>query len=154
MTGQAVSFKHAPVPVLAVPMRDARGPAASAVPRTFLVADDNRDGADTLSMVLRLSGGEVVTAYDGDAAVQAFADARAGVVLLDIWMPRRSGYDACRAIRQLPGGREALIVAVTGWGEAQDRQRSLEAGFDAHLVKPLDHQSLLAWLHDHERTSS
>lgn len=134
---------------MTVARTDAR-PVASGASRTFLVADDNRDGADALSMVLRLDGGEVVTAYDGDAAVQAFAHARAGVVLLDIWMPKRSGYDACRAIRQLPGGREALIVAVTGWGESPFRQHSFEAGFDAHLVKPLDGQGLLAWLHDRE----
>ena len=69
-------------------------------------------------------------------------------------MPKLSGYDACRIIRQLPGGREALIVAVTGWGDTSFRQSSLEAGFDAHIVKPLDHQGLLAWLHDREHSSA
>lgn len=121
--------------------------------RRFLVADDNRDGADTLAMVLRLRGGEVVTAYDGDEAVQAFADSLPDVVLLDIWMPKCSGYDACRAMRLLPGGRDAVIIAVTGWGNPQDRLRSLEAGFDAHLVKPVDHAALAAWLEDNERMS-
>ena len=104
-------------------------------------------------MVLRLRGCDVVTAYDGDEAVQLFAASRPGVVLLDIWMPKRSGYDASRAMRQLPGGRDAVIIAVTGWGQAQDRLRSLEAGFDAHLVKPVDHDALAEWLQDHDRSA-
>ena len=107
------------------------------------MADDNRDGADTLAMVLRLRGGKVTTTYNGNAAVEAFTADPMEVVLLDLWMPGRSGWDACRAIRLLPGGTEAMIIAITGGARPEDQVRSREAGFDAHLVKPLDHTALM-----------
>ena len=115
--------------------------------RRFLIADDNHDGADSLAMLLRLQGCEVETAYDGDDAVTAFIRARADVVLLDIGMPKRTGHEVCRAIRELPGGVAAVIIAVTGRSQPQDRQRSQESGFDAHLVKPVDHAMLRKLCH-------
>jgi CheY-like chemotaxis protein len=122
--------------------------AGSAAPRTrrVVVADDNADSAETLAMLLRMRGCEVETAYDGDAAVAVVAAHRPDAVFLDIGMPGRSGYDACRAIRTMPDGASMLIVALTGWGQAQDRERSRAAGFDVHLVKPVDDDTLMALL--------
>ncbi|MEP7347617.1 MAG: PAS domain S-box protein, partial [Gemmatimonadaceae bacterium] len=117
----------------------------------FLIADDNVDSADTLAMLLRLQGGDVVTVYDGDAAVEAFARDPADIVLLDIGMPKRSGHETCRTIRQAPGGRDALIIALTGWGQKQDRERSNEAGFDAHFVKPINQDALSQLLREYEK---
>jgi PAS domain S-box-containing protein len=116
--------------------------------RRVLVADDNRDSADTLGMLLTLRGAEAVTAYDGEEAVARFQSDRPDIVLLDLGMPRLGGLDACRAMRQLPRGRDAIIVALTGWGQEQDRHRSLEAGFDGHLVKPVDLPVLIELLRD------
>ncbi len=119
-------------------------PAAVARPpvpgprRRVLVVDDNLDNADTLALYLRHRGHLVETAYDGDAAWQAAERFRPDVVLLDLGLPCRSGHDVCRAIRQQPWGLGMRIVAQTGWGQDADRQRSRDAGFDAHLVKPVD----------------
>jgi PAS domain S-box-containing protein len=104
----------------------------------ILVVDDNRDSAESLSMFLRLNGHEVSTAYDGIEAVEAAERFRPDAVLLDIGLPRLSGEDACRRIRAWPWGRDMMLVALTGWGQDADRRRTLEAGFDAHLVKPVD----------------
>ncbi|MCY7370056.1 MAG: response regulator, partial [Polaromonas sp.] len=103
-----------------------------------LVADDNQDAASTLSMLMEVMGHEVRTAHDG---IEAVAMAEAFVpelILLDIGMPGIDGYEACRRIRKLPWGPQARIVAMTGWGQEDDRRRSHEAGFDQHLVKPAD----------------
>lgn len=116
--------------------------------RRILVADDNRDSADTLAMLLTLRGAQTVTAYDGQEAVALFTADRPDIVLLDLGMPLVSGLDACRAIRLLPGGHDAVIVALTGWGQEQDRRRSHEAGFDGHLVKPVDVGALIVLLLD------
>jgi CheY-like chemotaxis protein len=107
-----------------------------------LVADDNRDSAETLALLLELRGFDVTTAHDGEAAVCTFAQWHPDVVLLDLGMPKLSGHDACRAIRAMPHGDQPLIIAVTGWGQARDRERSQAAGFDVHLVKPVDHDTL------------
>jgi PAS domain S-box-containing protein len=106
--------------------------------RRILVVDDNRDAADSLAMMLRLTGHETRTAHDGLAALEAGADFRPDLVLLDIGMPRLNGYEAARRIRREPWGRAAFLVALTGWGQDEDRRRSREAGFDAHLTKPCD----------------
>jgi CheY-like chemotaxis protein len=108
-----------------------------------LVADDNRDSADTLALLLEFRGHNVITVNDGEAAVHACAGATPDVIILDLGMPKLGGHDACRAIRALPGGADALIVALTGWGQARDRERSREAGFDMHLVKPVEHETLM-----------
>ena len=109
------------------------------VPRSrILVVDDLRDSADSLAMVLRAKGHDVRTAYDGYEAVEIALDYRPDVVLLDIGMPRLNGYDAARMIREQSGGDSPMLIAVTGWGHDENRLRTKEAGFDHHLVKPVE----------------
>jgi CheY-like chemotaxis protein len=110
--------------------------------RRILVVDDMRDNADSLAMLLRLDGNEVETAYDGLAALEAAERLRPDVVLLDIRMPKLNGYDACRRIREQPWGKGMLLIALTGWGQEEDLRRTEEAGFDSHLVKPVDPAAL------------
>lgn len=107
-----------------------------------LVADDNQDSAETLALLLELRGFDVSTAHDGEAAVRVYEQVQPEVVLLDLGMPKMSGHDACRAIRAMPYGDRTLIIALTGWGQARDREKSRAAGFDVHLVKPVDHDTL------------
>jgi PAS domain S-box-containing protein len=104
----------------------------------ILVADDSQDGADSLSFLLRAAGHEVVTAYEGRGAIRLADEQRPDVALLDIGMPEMSGYDVARAIRREAWGRPMRLIALTGWGQAEHRRRSLEAGFDEHLVKPVE----------------
>ncbi len=137
-------------PVAQAPAHAPERPAER-VELRVLVADDNRDSAETLAMLLQLHGCDVTTVYDGEAAVETFATLHPALVILDIGMPKRSGYDVCRAIREQPGGRDTLVVALTGWGQAHDRQRSHAAGFDMHLVKPVDHVTLMQLLRDARR---
>ncbi|MGE0363969.1 MAG: ATP-binding protein [Vicinamibacterales bacterium] len=120
-----------------VPAAD-EAPAGPGRPRRVLVVDDNVDNADTLAQYLRRRGHLVETAYDGDSAWRAAARFRPDVVLLDIGLPNMTGHDVCRAIRAQPWGVTMRIVAQTGWGQDADRQRSRDAGFDDHLVKPVD----------------
>ena len=108
-----------------------------------LVVDDNRDSAESLAMMLRLSGHEVHKAHDGLDAVRVAGSLRPDVILLDIGLPRLNGYDACRQIRQLESGGDMFIVALTGWGQEEDRKRSTDAGFDSHMVKPVNLSNLL-----------
>jgi signal transduction histidine kinase/ActR/RegA family two-component response regulator len=103
-----------------------------------LVADDNRDAADTLSMLLSLQGCEVRTVYGGRAAISAAETFRPDVALLDIGMPEVDGYCAAKAIRQQRCGVDAYLIAITGWGQQDDKRRALEAGFAAHVTKPVD----------------
>ncbi len=103
-----------------------------------LVADDNRDAADTLSMLLSMDGYEVRTVYGGRAAVSAAETFRPDVALLDIGMPEMDGYVAARAIRQQRFGVDIYLVAITGWGQQDDKRRALEAGFATHVTKPVD----------------
>jgi CheY-like chemotaxis protein/two-component sensor histidine kinase len=101
-----------------------------------LVADDNEDAAATLAMVLEMKGHQVRTAHDGVEAVQIAERFKPEVAVLDIGMPRLDGYEVCKRLRAQPHGRDMLIVALTGWGQTEDKQRSGNAGFDHHLVKP------------------
>ncbi|HEV8198777.1 MAG TPA: ATP-binding protein, partial [Candidatus Polarisedimenticolia bacterium] len=114
--------------------------------RRTLVVDDNVDSADSLATLLRVTGHEAMTAHDGLEALAAAERFRPEVVFLDIGMPRMNGYDAARHIRQQDWGRDVLLVALTGWGKDEDRRRSADAGFDAHLVKPADSNDLLRLL--------
>lgn len=116
--------------------------APSAPRRRILIVDDNADGALSLSMLLELSGHETFTANDGYEALAQFERTRPDVALVDIGLPGLNGFEVARRIRELPFGRDAVLVAVTGWGQADDRARSREAGFDAHLVKPVNNQEL------------
>ena len=111
-------------------------------PRRVLVVDDNADGADSLALHLRLSGHEVQVAYSGPAALKVAEPFRPDVVLLDIGLPGMDGYEVARRLRQQPGLADVVLVAVTGYGTDEDRSRSQEAGFDAHLVKPVDADAL------------
>jgi two-component system CheB/CheR fusion protein len=111
---------------------------APAPPSRVLIVDDNRDAADSLEMMLRQMGHETRTAYDGEEAVRAAGEFRPEVVLLDIGLPKLNGYDACRLIRQQSWGRSMVVIAVTGWGQDQDRRKAQDAGFDRHVVKPVD----------------
>jgi CheY-like chemotaxis protein len=110
--------------------------------------DDNRDGADSLAEMLRILGNDTRTAYDGEEAVAAAAEYRPDVVLLDIGLPRLNGYEACRRIRGQPGGGSVILIAQTGWGQEDDIRLSKEAGFDRHLVKPVDPYDLMQVLAD------
>ena len=114
--------------------------------RRILVVDDNRDSAESLAMLLRLTGNETSVAYDGEEAVEAAARQRPDVILLDIGLPKLNGFDACRRIRENRWAKNVLIIALTGWGQEEDRRKSAEAGFDGHLVKPVDHAELMRLL--------
>ena len=109
----------------------------------MLVVDDNRDSAESLALLLKLTGHETRTALDGEAAIKAAAESQPDVVLLDIGMPKLNGYDACKRIRQEPWGRDMILIAQTGWGQDDDRRRTEEAGFDGHVVKPVDPDDLI-----------
>ena len=119
------------------------GPESRAVPNRILVVDDNLDAADALANLLRLEGHDVHLAHDGLAAIEAAATFRPDIVLLDIGMPKLNGYEACRRIRDRLPGKRIAMVALTGFGQEQDRHRSQDAGFDAHFVKPVDVGSLM-----------
>ncbi|MGZ8253824.1 MAG: PAS domain-containing protein [Burkholderiaceae bacterium] len=109
-----------------------------------LVADDNEDAVESAAMLLSLNGNDVKLASDGLEAVEAANRYRPDVVLLDIGMPKLNGFEACRRIRSEPWGKDMLVVAVTGWGQEEDRRRTAEAGFDAHFTKPVDFASVMA----------
>src|SRR6185436_12538649 len=115
---------------------------AAVAPRRILVVDDNRDAADSLGMLLKFLGADVYTANDGPAALEAFRTYRPSVVLLDIGLPEMDGYELARRTRLQPEGGEVTLIALTGWGQEEDRRRSREAGIDHHLVKPVDLDAL------------
>jgi PAS domain S-box-containing protein len=134
---------------------DGVGPVAAAgtppivgtkTPRSILVVDDNRDAADSLCMLLRFLGNTVHVVHDGPAALTAIKTYRPGVVLLDLGMPGMSGYEVANAVRLQPGFADITLVALTGWGQEEDRKRTLSQGFNHHLVKPVDINTLQALL--------
>jgi hypothetical protein len=108
------------------------------------VVDDNRDAADSLSLLLQTQGHEVQTAYDGEEALELAPGFRADLVLLDIGLPLMNGFEVAKRLRS--GGSVARLVALTGYGQPEDVRRSREAGFDAHLVKPVDLQRVTEML--------
>ena len=111
--------------------------------RRILIVDDNEDSALTLEMLFEMTGDRTQTAYDGLAAVATAETFRPHIVLLDIGLPKLNGYEVARQIRQQPWGQKMVLIALTGWGQPEDRRKSSEAGFDGHLVKPIDHDTLL-----------
>lgn len=121
---------------------------SASVKRRILVVDDNCDSAMSLGMMLNLMGNETHLEHDGLAAVEAAEKFRPDMILLDIGLPKLNGYDACRLIRQRPWSRQIVIIALTGWGQEEDRRRSQDAGFDHHLVKPLDISALQMLMRD------
>jgi CheY-like chemotaxis protein len=139
------------LPVLAEPK--VQPAPATAAPRDktlrplrILVVDDNRDAAKSLALLLKLRGHKAQLAFDGHDAVAQAAANDPQVILLDIGLPRMNGYDACRAIRELPTATRPMVIALTGWGQDEDRRRTAEAGFDAHLVKPVNYHELTEML--------
>ena len=139
------------LPVLSKPTAFAHAGAGDAhgslVPeRRILIVDDNRDSADSLAMLLEITGNKTYMAHDGIEALEAIERHRPQVVLLDIGLPKLDGHEVCRRIRSQPWGKDIIILALTGWGQEDDRRRSEEAGFNGHLVKPVDYDKLLELL--------
>jgi signal transduction histidine kinase len=118
------------------PKRDT-GTIPRVASQRILVADDNRDAAEALSLQLQLAGHDVRTAHDGIEALTVAKTFDPDIVLLDIGMPKMDGYEVARQLRLQPGSRRVTLIALTGWGQQQDRDRTADAGFDAHLVKPV-----------------
>jgi CheY-like chemotaxis protein len=112
----------------------------------ILVVDDNRDSAESLAALLKLNGNTTYTAFDGLKALEAGATFLPDIVLLDIGLPELNGYDVARKIREQPWGRNIVLIALTGWGKDEDRRRSSEAGFNIHVVKPVEFAHLNALL--------
>jgi CheY-like chemotaxis protein len=110
--------------------------------RRVLVADDNVDGAESLRLNLEIQGHDVHVAFDGAAALALADQIRPEIMVLDLGMPKLDGCEVCRRVRARDWGDEVTIIALTGWGQEQDRRRTLEAGFDHHLVKPVEPQAL------------
>jgi PAS domain S-box-containing protein len=152
-SGQGSAF------VVRLPVVDSREAAPASPPaataraeepqrgRRVLVVDDNVDSASSLAMLLQLEGHETYTAHDGVEALAAIDQHRPDVALLDIGLPKMSGHDVARQIRERPWGKQVALIAVTGWGQDEDRRKSREAGFDAHLVKPVDRDALADLMH-------
>jgi len=122
----------------------------SAVPakRKMLVVDDNRDVASSLGMFLQLMGHDVGVAHDGEQAIRLAEAFRPQTILLDLGMPGMDGYEVCRRIRNTDWGKKMRLIAITGWGQDEDRRKSAMAGFDMHLVKPVDPETLAQLLRD------
>jgi CheY-like chemotaxis protein len=124
------TVERPPSPVLAA--------AVPIISRRILIADDNRDAAESLSLLLQIEGHEVQVVHDGLKAVVALADFRPEVALLDIGMPGLNGYEVARVARQNSLGRGPTLVALTGWGQDRDKAQALAAGFDHHFTKPVE----------------
>ncbi len=119
---------------------------AIAPSQRILVVDDNRDAADSLGALLQMLGAEVRVVHDGKAALDSFEAFHPRVTLLDLGMPGMDGYEVARHIRARPDARGATLIALTGWGQERDRHRTAEAGFDGHLIKPVDIDTVAAAL--------
>ncbi|MDM0107051.1 PAS domain-containing protein [Variovorax sp. J22R24] len=135
-----------PEETLAVPDVRPEGGSAQGATYRILVADDLKDSADSLAHALQALGHVVQVAYDGAQAIELASATRPDVALLDLGMPKFDGYEVCRRIRATDWGRGVVVIAQTGWGQAQDRLRTREAGFDHHVVKPVDLDALIALL--------
>jgi CheY-like chemotaxis protein len=122
------------------PVHERRRPEGSAL--RVLVVDDSVDSAESMAMVLEMSGHEVRQAHSGEQALGAVREFRPDAVLMDIGMPDLSGYEVAERLRSAPDTREVALIAMTGYGQKADRERSAAAGFDHHLVKPLDFDKL------------
>ncbi|MEP7244358.1 MAG: response regulator [Gammaproteobacteria bacterium] len=114
--------------------------------RRVLIADDNRDAAESLAMLLQMEGHEVSVAQDGPEAVILFAQVQPEYAILDIGMPGLNGYEVARRMRRDARGRTLHLIAVTGWGQQADKELAFAAGFDHHFTKPLEPDKLIALL--------
>jgi len=126
------------------PMSDSAAPA----PLKVLIVDDNIDSAVSMGMLLRLVGNDTQTAHDGEAAFAAAQSYRPDIMLLDIGLPKLDGYQVARMIRAEAWGSAVYLVAVTGWGQDEDRRNTAQAGFDLHMVKPVELETLENLLQD------
>ncbi len=142
--------------IMRIPRRDSQSSAAPAAgartgtvarQRRVLIADDNRDAADSLALLLDIEGHEVVVATNGTDALELIAAERPQIALLDIGMPRMDGYEVARRVRANPALAGIVLVAVTGWGQESDKIRAREAGFDLHFTKPIEPEKLIELLH-------
>lgn len=133
------------LPVLERPAVVAQSDIApeSSPARRILIVDDNRDSAESLAMLLEITGNKTYMAHDGLEALEMIDAHRPEVVLLDIGLPKLNGHEVCRHLRSQPWGRNIVVIALTGWGQEDDRRKSEEAGFNGHLVKPVDYDKLL-----------
>jgi PAS domain S-box-containing protein len=122
--------------------------------RRILIVDDNADAATSLAMLLKITGNETRTAYDGLAALKVSESFRPEIVLLDIGLPKLNGYEVCRRLRAEPWGQDVMLVAMTGWGQDEDRRKTSEAGFDEHVVKPIEYAALVKLLAQRQSASS
>ena len=125
-------------------------PSAATVCRKILIADDNQDAANTLAMLLRLAGHDVRTAHGGEAALAIANTFEPEIALLDIGMPDLNGYEVAKRLRRIDCGRDLRLIALTGWGQDEDKRKARDAGFDHHLTKPVDPQRLGALLSPRE----
>jgi CheY-like chemotaxis protein len=138
--------------IVRLPAAEAPHEPAQAAPRVrstkkkIIVADDNRDAADSLALLLRAMGHEVRVAYDGEEALAAGAELRPEAMIVDIGMPRANGYDVASRARRSDWGRGATLIALTGWGQSHDKALAAAAGFDHHLTKPVEAAALEALL--------
>jgi len=131
-----------PLSKAAVAAEQTPSPASPRVRSRALIIDDNRDAATTMAMFVEELGGTAFTAFDGTSGLAAVETFQPDIVFMDIGMPGLDGYEVCRRIRQMPAAQQVVLVAVTGWGQAQDKQRAFDVGFDAHLTKPVDPDAL------------
>lgn len=118
-------------------------PTRTSAPRRVLIADDNRDAADSLAVLARMEGHEVTVVYDGEEALTTINTTKPQIAVLDIGMPRLSGYEIARQVRGGPLGTQVTLIAVTGWGQHKDKQQALAAGFNHHLTKPVEAERLM-----------
>jgi len=130
-----------------VPVAAAAARAASGARKLILVADDNRDAAQSMAMVLEMGGYDVSVAHTGEEALQKARDMRPDAAILDIGMPDMTGYELARRLRLEPWGRGLVLMAITGWGQQEDKERARIAGFDRHLTKPVDPDDVERALH-------
>jgi CheY-like chemotaxis protein len=121
-----------------------QAPRRSLPARRILVVDDNVDSATTLGMLLKLLGADVQVAHDGPAALQAIENYRPAIVLLDFGMPGMDSFEVARRIRERSDSKDLTLIAITSWGQENDRRHTREAGFDHHLVEPADIAALQA----------
>jgi len=131
-------------PAVSAPRTDTA--SESSTQHRVLIVDDNRDSADSLAMLFEITGNKTFVAHDGVEALEAIDQHRPEVVLLDIGLPKLDGHEVCRRIRAKAWGKDIVIIALTGWGQDDDRRKSEQAGFNGHLVKPVDYDNLLSLL--------
>jgi len=144
--GRAVQSLSVRVVAMAQPKRPksaaSRKSNTAAGTQRILVVDDNEDSAKSLSVILEVMGNEVRTAYNGSQALEIAEDFRPALVFLDIGMPNLNGYDTARRLRERPWTKDVVLIALTGWGQEEDKRRAQEAGFNFHVVKPVDFANL------------